>query len=177
MTDDQPGTPRRAYADTGMRLHAGEDWPVPANYYPERQVDEAFQFDTDARGVPVATLRRVGWLDQKGRVWLEVPPSGDFDGGSLTPLLIDGRDGLQAAEHALHGAGDLLSGLRRGLAGRAAQPGHRAARGLPGAGDELPGGRGDLAYGLPRRPGNARDRLPGLRPGPGYRLPGGAGDA
>ncbi|HEY2638926.1 MAG TPA: hypothetical protein VGI66_03455 [Streptosporangiaceae bacterium] len=38
-----------------------------------------------------ATLRRIGWLDQKGRVWTELPASPDFDGGSLTPLLIDVR--------------------------------------------------------------------------------------
>jgi len=39
-----------------------------------------------------ASLRRVGWLDQQGRVWTEVPPSDGFDGGSLTPLLIDVRE-------------------------------------------------------------------------------------
>lgn len=39
-----------------------------------------------------AKLRRIGWLDQKGRVYLHVPPSAEFDGGSLTPLLIDARD-------------------------------------------------------------------------------------
>jgi hypothetical protein len=46
--------------------------------------------------LPVARLRRVGWLDQKGRVWLATPPAAQFDGGSLTPLLIDPgeRDGL-----------------------------------------------------------------------------------
>lgn len=39
-----------------------------------------------------ASLRRIGWIDQKGRVWLEVPPSATFDGGSLTPLLVDVRE-------------------------------------------------------------------------------------
>jgi hypothetical protein len=44
--------------------------------------------------VPAARLRRIGWLDQLGRVWLR---SADWDGkgGSITPLLIDPgeRDG------------------------------------------------------------------------------------
>lgn len=39
-----------------------------------------------------ATLRRIGWIDQKGRVWTEVPSSASFDGGSLTPLLVDARE-------------------------------------------------------------------------------------
>lgn len=30
----------------------------------------------------------VGWLDQKGRVWVKEPSAATFDGGSLTPLLI-----------------------------------------------------------------------------------------
>jgi hypothetical protein len=40
-----------------------------------------------------ATLRRIGWIDQKGRVYVKVPPTKNFDGGSLTPLLIDVREG------------------------------------------------------------------------------------
>lgn len=43
----------------------------------------------DQRREGVSYLRQIGWLDQKGRVWLAPPPSAEFDGGSLTPLLID----------------------------------------------------------------------------------------
>lgn len=50
---------------TQMFLPAAEDWP-----------------DVTMR------VRRVGWLDQRGRVWYSIPPSDDFDGGSLTPLLV-----------------------------------------------------------------------------------------
>lgn len=66
-------------AQTDMKLHEGEDWKVFADH----AGDEPNFF---------ATLRRVGWLDQKGRVWTKIPPSADFDGGSLTPLLIDARN-------------------------------------------------------------------------------------
>jgi len=70
-------------ARTNMRLHKGDDWPVRADVY---HADEGTCSYEDH-----ATLRRVGWLDQKGRVWTYVPSSLDFDGGSLTPLLIDAR--------------------------------------------------------------------------------------
>jgi len=53
-------------APTPIRLYVAEDWAVS----------------------PRARFRRVGWLDQKGRVWTQTPPSASFDGGSLTPLLI-----------------------------------------------------------------------------------------
>lgn len=53
-------------AQTDMRLSMSEDWPVPLG----------------------AKFRRVGWLDQKGRVWDAIPHPDTFDGGSLTPLLI-----------------------------------------------------------------------------------------
>jgi len=43
---------------------------------------------------PVARLRRIGWLDQLGRVWLRLA-DWDGKGGSISPLLIDPgeRDG------------------------------------------------------------------------------------
>jgi hypothetical protein len=65
-------------AQTDMKAHEGESWKVV--------VDGA-----EEENRYFATLRRVGWLDQKGRVWTKIPPSADFDGGSLTPLLIDAR--------------------------------------------------------------------------------------
>ena len=106
-------TPQEAVTppDSGMRLHAGEDWLVPcdrgsgggtfddwwdalpdswADVPFRQQLEEAWQA---SRKRHTAKLRRVGWLDQKGRVWLKVPPSAQFDGGSLTPLLIDAREG------------------------------------------------------------------------------------
>lgn len=66
-------------AQTDMKPHEGEKWIVAAD--PAADTHSHF-----------ATLRRVGWLDQKGRVWTKAPPSADFDGGSLTPLLIDARN-------------------------------------------------------------------------------------
>jgi len=66
-----------------MRLYAGEKWEVAGHVgpHPARPCDH---------DVPRASVmvRRIGWLDQKGRVWTQTPPSASFDGGSLTPLLI-----------------------------------------------------------------------------------------
>jgi len=76
-------------SQTAMRLHAGENWPKVADTW--HRGDSSW-LRLDDLGRPVTTLRRVGWLDQKGRVWIEVPPQAGFDGGSLTPLLIDARD-------------------------------------------------------------------------------------
>lgn len=85
---------------TGMRLHDGKPWDVLPDirlggdddlpYYPHLAESVSHHVK-----VPVARLRRIGWLDQKGRVWLTMPSGIEFDGGSLTPLLIDPgeRDG------------------------------------------------------------------------------------
>jgi len=69
---------------TDMRLHQGEDWQAKAH-------DSGYQYYCHDHDKPVRAvmLRRVGWLDQKGRVWTETPATDDFDGGSLTPLLIN----------------------------------------------------------------------------------------
>lgn len=68
----------------GIRASEGEDWKVRADLVPA---------DNDTYGLSShATLRRVGWMDQRGRVWQTMPSGKDFDGGSLTPLLIDARD-------------------------------------------------------------------------------------
>jgi hypothetical protein len=81
-----------------MRLHAGEPWPVWPDLRPDiddgdRLVPAApMRHRLTGQQFGVARLRRVGWLDQKGRVWLAVPPGARFDGGSLTPLLIDARE-------------------------------------------------------------------------------------
>lgn len=55
----------------------------------ERLLERAWEA---SRQRHTARLRRTGWLDQKGRVWTEVPATRGFDGGSLTPLLIDARE-------------------------------------------------------------------------------------
>jgi hypothetical protein len=73
---------------TPMRLHAGEEFTASGLL-------------THVAGDPVASptpndqplwasirMRRIGWLDQKGRVWMTIPSTATFDGGSLTPLLI-----------------------------------------------------------------------------------------
>lgn len=74
--------------DTELSLNDNcATWLVPADYRPEGTP----MIKVDHRGIPMATLRRIGWLDQKGRVWTHVPSGRDFDGGSLTPLLIDVR--------------------------------------------------------------------------------------
>lgn len=70
--------------DTGLRLYEGERWPTKAH-------DSGFQFFCMDHQVPQReiTLRRIGWIDQKGRVYKEMPPMEDFDGGSLDALLIN----------------------------------------------------------------------------------------
>jgi len=93
---------------TELRASAGEDWTVPCD--PGRQ-----DFDDWWDSVPLsrkagesrslaenaweasrqrhtACLRRVGWLDQHGRVWTRIPSGSEYNGGSYTPLLIDVRD-------------------------------------------------------------------------------------
>lgn len=87
--------------ETGLDVSKGEDWQILPDMRPAREGEDGLMLyarhATHRSGftVPVARLRRIGWLDQKGRVWLEVPSSAQFDGGSLTPLLIDPgeRDG------------------------------------------------------------------------------------
>ena len=81
---------------TDLKQHEGEPWDVFPDLkepeYPEFEDIPAFARLAPHRSgadLPVARLRRIGWIDQKGRVWVKCPPSADFDGGSLTPLLID----------------------------------------------------------------------------------------
>jgi hypothetical protein len=86
---------------TGLRLHEGEPWDVFPDTRPDPDDADLTEYARTARHrsrlrLPVARLRRVGWIDQKGRVYTTIPPQAGFDGGSLTPLLIDPgeRDGL-----------------------------------------------------------------------------------
>lgn len=98
---DAPETPPAAVPSwpTGMKLHAGEQWQLlpdlryePDETKPPDLVYVRYGTARDGTRHPVATLRRVGWLDQQGRVWTAMPPGAGFDGGSLTPLLIDARE-------------------------------------------------------------------------------------
>jgi hypothetical protein len=98
-------------AQTDMHTYRGEEWKTPVDprhisfseWEAARQESggvtptavkdlELMELAWDAAALHFATLRRVGWLDQKGRVWTKIPPTHGFDGGSLTPLLIDARD-------------------------------------------------------------------------------------
>lgn len=86
------GSPDERVLGTPTNLsvnRACEAWRVPADstLEPFRE-DAAIQVWKEH-----ATLRRIGWIDQKGRVWTGVPSMLGFDGGSLTPLLIDAREG------------------------------------------------------------------------------------
>ena len=62
----EASAPPKAPVQTALRPHMGEPWAAP----------------------PRARLRRVGWLDQKGRVYLDTPDIATFDGGSIAPLLV-----------------------------------------------------------------------------------------
>lgn len=67
---------------TDMRLYQGEEWEAAGHAgAPPRPCDHEVARVT-------VRMRRVGWLDQRGRVWTSIPPAAGFDGGSLDPLLI-----------------------------------------------------------------------------------------
>jgi hypothetical protein len=75
----------------------GEPWPVPSDSVMDEHLPYRVTTKTvNVHGAPVpaATLRRIGWLDQRGRVWLKVPDTttaGRERCGSFIPLLIDVR--------------------------------------------------------------------------------------
>jgi hypothetical protein len=58
--------------------------------FPYTQIDRA-----GLRPIPQARLRCIGYVDQKGVVWREIPSGFDYNGGAYYPLLIDPgeRDG------------------------------------------------------------------------------------
>lgn len=62
----QASAPPKMAVQTTLRPHMGEPWDLPRT----------------------TRYRRVGWLDQKGRIYLDDPPAANFDGGGLTPLLV-----------------------------------------------------------------------------------------
>jgi hypothetical protein len=65
---------------TEMRLHNGVDWPVSG-------VAGACDHDVPRAQI---VLRQIGWLDQKGNVWISSQDWRNAGGpnGSITPLLI-----------------------------------------------------------------------------------------
>jgi hypothetical protein len=78
--------------DTGMRLHEGETWPVVVDILHPDSDHKCSAWRFDDAGKPIARLRRIGWLDQRGRVWLKIPSTAkaaSLGCGSFTPLLID----------------------------------------------------------------------------------------
>jgi hypothetical protein len=81
--------------ETALRLHEGEDWTVLADTDADGY-HRTFRHNSGGREVACATLRRIGWLDQRGRAWKHIPPGAvaeEMQCGSFTPLLIDARDG------------------------------------------------------------------------------------
>lgn len=70
---------------TGMRLSAGTEFPVVVHV-----ADVAPDCDHDIQRVKI-NLRVVGWLDQKGNVWLSDRDwmAAGGPNGSVTPLLIN----------------------------------------------------------------------------------------
>lgn len=78
------GNPARPGTPTELRTFAGENWKTAA--HGQTAMDLHCEHDVEMATV---TLRRIGWVDQKGRVYVSPPPQADFDGGSLTALLIN----------------------------------------------------------------------------------------
>lgn len=113
-TDDFPVVIQITGYPTGLRINQNcdDNWKVPTDRgsktfeewvqedqkkrekIPTAMKDFELMEDAwrESRRTHCATLRRIGWIDQKGRVWTDIPPSSMFDGGSLTPLLIDVRE-------------------------------------------------------------------------------------
>ena len=67
------------------------DFDVACDVWDRADIDGGKWLRTDSRGRPVARLRQVGWIDQKGRVYPVAYGrlGSGWDGGSLSPLLID----------------------------------------------------------------------------------------
>lgn len=82
---------------TNLRCSEGEPWDVPADTKPDDVMDIPMvcRFVPNRAGgqTPAARLTRIGWLDQRGRVWTKIPATADApDAGSFTPLLVDNRE-------------------------------------------------------------------------------------
>jgi hypothetical protein len=73
--------------DEQLRIDQGADVQLMC----DRRASGTWIFNGAEPPVPVATLLRVGYLDEKNRVWAKVPADPKFDGGRLTPLYVDVR--------------------------------------------------------------------------------------
>lgn len=69
-------------------LAASRGVKVSVTAHGEEDTKRSYCFD-HRRAKLTIELRQIGWLDQKGRVYISPPPQDGFDGGSLTPLLIN----------------------------------------------------------------------------------------
>lgn len=79
---------RNSWFQTNLHLYEGEPWETTAHAVPP--VNSSIKIcDSHGTFQWTITLRRIGWIDQKGRIWKEAPHPDGFDGGSLTPLLIN----------------------------------------------------------------------------------------
>jgi glutathionyl-hydroquinone reductase len=73
--------------DEQLRLDQGADVQLVC----DRRESGTWIFNGAEPPVPVATLFRIGYLDEKNRIWAKVPADPKFDGGRLTPLYVDAR--------------------------------------------------------------------------------------
>jgi hypothetical protein len=69
---------------TGLKLYETQKWPVDGHV-----IGKARPCDHDVEKARIE-VRKIGWLDQKGNVWLSDKDWMDHGGpnGSITPLLI-----------------------------------------------------------------------------------------
>lgn len=98
-------TPELQGTQTAMSCTIGEEWLVrpdrrPGNERMDEDEDLKYfsRFVSDYvtnQMVPVASLTRIGWLDQRGRIWTRIPPgrlADEMQCGSFMPLLVDNRE-------------------------------------------------------------------------------------
>lgn len=79
---------RNSWFQTNLHLYEGEDWETTA--HAAIPVTSSIKVCQDHEAFECTiTLRRIGWIDQRGRIWREAPHPDGFDGGGLTPLLIN----------------------------------------------------------------------------------------
>lgn len=76
-----------------LRINDGSDFQVPADRWDREEGGMWIRAYSRHLPVPIATLRQIGWIDQKGRIWRKVPSEPLRDnGGSYSPLLVDCRE-------------------------------------------------------------------------------------
>jgi hypothetical protein len=79
---------RNSWFQTNLHLYEGEPWEATAHSCaPLTGISDICPDHLVSQSTII--MRRIGWIDQKGRIWKEAPHPDSFDGGSLTPLLIN----------------------------------------------------------------------------------------